>query len=148
MSKAVLSEIARLEADLVRIQRELQALRLRVDGTGRKTQALAAFKTQPPPPFHAALHGDDVATGATLLPPSVPKPSAGAVSAIIVTDRHASRPDESGRVDSRRNEAGQVGLSAPPPPHSNATPSRRNAAVDPDAGRYVSVGEGRSPRRR
>lgn len=133
----VLSEIARLEAEVARLQQALAELRRRVEGP-KRTQTRAF--TAPPPP-QAALPGASDPTMPAFAPPvppdSMPAPSP---SEPVVTQTVPT----SGR---RRAAAANVGLSQPPPPHSHATPSRRNALPDADAGRYGYVGDERKRRR-
>lgn len=117
---AVLSEIARLEGDLARIQRELEILRRRVEGTpsGRRTQAFSAVRD-------------------AILPQGGPEPSIPVDSETVPT----------AAATGRRSISQRVSLSDPPPAPQHTTPARRPATPDPAAGRYEFVGEGRSKRR-
>lgn len=118
--QAVLAEIARLEGELTRIRTELDALKRKVEGPVRRHTK--AFTSRPP-----AL---DVTPDSS--PPSTmpqPSPSVPAKSETVPTS-------------TGRRHAVHVGLSDFPPPTPNATPSRRSASGNPEAGRYEYVGEG------
>lgn len=134
----VLSEIARLEAQMAKLQRELAALRRRVEGQGQQRRATRAFSAPPAPRETPGVSDPTVpafAPPAALDPMPVPSPSVPVVSETV--------PSSS----SRRASTPNVGLSQPPPPHSHLTPSRRNALPEPEGGRYGFVGEERKRRR-
>ena len=132
---AVAAEIARLESEISRIQRELDALKRSVGLTGRRTQAF-------PSPV-AEVNAKDAMTREmprTEPPMGTPQPSIPVTSETVPTQR--------GKSDRRVAQGGRTGLTDFPPT-ANPTPQRRTANVDPAAGRYEYVGEGRSnkPRR-
>jgi hypothetical protein len=127
---AVLAEIARLESEISRIQRELDTLKRSLGVTSRRTQAF-------PSPV-AAAKDESRDSDADL---GTPQPRLPLSSETIPTSRRK-------KSDRRVAQGGRTGLTDFPPT-ANPTPSRRVANVDPAAGRYEYVGEGRSnkPRR-
>jgi hypothetical protein len=138
-SPAVLAEIARLESEIGRIQRELEALKKSVGAASvRRTQAF-------PSPIETAQQLKNAPTcempAVTQSEPPLgkPQPSVPVASETIPT-LNATKSDR--RVQQR----GRTGLTEHPPA-ANPTPTHRNANHDPAAGRYEYVGEGRSKRR-
>lgn len=134
---AVLAEIARLESEINRIQRELDALKRSVGAASvRRTQAF-------PSPIDAAQQLKNAPTcempAQQSEPPlGRPQPSVPVASETV--------PTSNAKSDRRVQQQGRTGLTEHPPA-ANPTPTRRNANHDPAAGRYEYVGEGRSKRR-
>src|SRR5262245_6597171 len=112
---AVLAEIARLESEINRIQRELEALRRSVGAASvRRTQAF------PSPIADAVRNADTREMPATT---DTPQPSVPVNSETV--------PTSSSKSD-RRVQQSRTGLTEyPPTPNPNPTPTRRNANVDP-----------------
>jgi len=137
---AVLAEIARLESELGRIQRDLDALKRSVGvPSSRKTQAY----TNPLAPV--SEHPKDTATREMRTtsadePLERPQPSVPRNSETVPTSNRS-------KSDRRASGGGRTGLTDFPP-SANPTPAKRAANVDPGAGRYEYVGEGRSKPRR
>ncbi len=133
MSPNLLSEIARLEAELARIGRELDVLK-------RQAGVPSSKRTQ----SFAALHHKDAATREMPAstppnaPPDRPQPSIPVSSEVVPKTKS----------DRRVQAGGRTGLSDYPP--STPAPTRRagSSSPAPDAGRYEFVGEGSSRRRR
>jgi hypothetical protein len=126
---AVVAEIARLESEIGRIQRELDALKQSLGvNSSRRTQAF---------PNPVALSKDAQLSEP---PMDTPQPSIPLASETIPTSK-------GNKSDRRVAQGGRTGLTDYPP-SANPTPSRRGANVDPAAGRYEYVGEGRSSKSR
>ena len=133
----VLSEIARLESELLRIQRELDGLRKSVGGapSTRRTQAFG--------PMRADKDADTREMPASQPPP---QPSVRSHSETVPTSK--SEKTEASKSDRRQAGAG-TGLSDfPATTPTPLPPSRGRNSPAPDAGRYEFVGEGKSARRR
>ena len=123
-SSHVLSEIARLEGEILRIQRELDALRKSVHAppSTRRTQSFQQMRVD-----------KDAVTRE--MPASTPPPQPStAVKSDVVTKQGSDRRIQTGP---------RAALSDLPPATTKS--SKSNPA--PEAGRYEFVGEGRSKRR-
>lgn len=123
-NERVLREIARLEGELLRIQRELDTLRKSVGAPStRRTQAFSQVDK-------------DAVTREMPASQPPPQPSVPVKSDVVPTSK-----------SDRRMETGpRTGLSDYP--SANApVPSRPRSNPAPDAGRYEFVGEGKTRRR-
>jgi hypothetical protein len=132
MSANVLSEIARLEGEIGRIQRELEVLKRSVGApSSKRTQSFAAIARE--------MDKDNV----TREMPATkgPQPSVDVTSDVV-----PSAEDRRNKSDRRVQVGGRSGLTDYPP--ATPVPSRRGSSPAPEAGRYEFVGEGTSRRRR
>lgn len=120
--KHLLHEIARLEGEIARIQRELEVLK-RAAGvpSSKRTQSFA--------PIDKDARTREMPASQ---PPQPPQPSVPVSSDVVPTSKGSDR----------RMQSDRAGLSDTP------VPTRKGATPTPGAGRYEFVGEGSTRRRR
>lgn len=134
MPKDLMTEIIRLEGEIARIQRDLDALKRQAGvPSSRRTQTFPQMVAQ----------GDDgpkeaVTREMPSVKPAPPQPSVAVASDVVPKQKSDRRVQASGRT----------GITDYPP--SARTPSRPagHKTPEPGAGRYEFVGEGSSRRRR
>lgn len=143
MSNHVLTELARLESELQRIQRELDVLRKSVGAppSTRRTQSFAPVMSQ-----RSEKDADTREMPASTPPP---QPSIAVKSETVPTSRNSATRTEASKSERRVQTGARTGITEfPAATPTPLPPAKRSSSPAPDAGRYEFVGEGKSARRR